>query len=442
MNEKKLQEIIGWSPYKPKRHNGQIEILNSKSEKVVVFAGKGFGKSMVTAYIVLKTFLSLIGEIQAGKRRSLKIWIVAPTYDLSRKVFNYFISWLMRIDKEFGQYYSDRAGPKLEIAPEVWVQGKSADEPQSLMGERLDLLVIDEAPYVRKKVWEHELSPTMALSENSRVFFIGTPRGKNWVYQEWLKAKEFGGAFRFPSSANPYLSKKRLEDIKANISKGAWEQEYLAIPQEQASSVFRNIHSVVGDCVGDPEPGHRYVMGVDLAQVRDYSVLIVMDEDTHRVRAYDRFKKIDYPLQIDRIEAMAVKYNNAKIIVEENNIGFAVIDELRARGLRVKGFKTQGTVTDKVQGSKEQLIKKLALDIENQNIMIPNWTPLIDELDIYGQELTPAGHIKYGAPEGFHDDCVMALALANWGIMGKSRQRRIIQRRSIIIPRKKRFQYN
>jgi hypothetical protein len=30
-------------------------------------------------------------------------------------------------------------------------------------------------------------------------------------------------------------------------------------------------------------------------------------------------------------------------------------------------------------------------------------------------QIGPSGHIMYGAPAGYHDDCVMALALANHG---------------------------
>ena len=31
----------------------------------------------------------------------------------------------------------------------------------------------------------------------------------------------------------------------------------------------------------------------------------------------------------------------------------------------------------------------------------------------YEYQIGPSGQISYGAPSGFHDDCVMALALAN-----------------------------
>lgn len=440
MKDELLWNKIGWSPLKPKKHQAQLDILNCKETDVVIFAGKGLGKSMVAAYVVLKTFLELWFEVKKGKRNSVKIWIVAPTYELSRKVFSYFISWLLKIEPRIGQFYSDRAGPQLKITEQIWVQGKSADEPQSLMGERLDLLVIDEAPYIKKSIWEHNLSPTMALSIESRCFKIGTPRGKNWVYQQWLAVKERGAGFQFPSSANPYLSQEKLDRIKETISKEAWEQEYLAIPQEEASSVFRGIKSIVNpSCLGEPQYGHKYVMGVDLAQIKDFTATIVLDKDTHQEKFHDRFKKIDYPLQIERLYNIARKYN-ALTIVELNNIGLAIADELKARGINVQGFQTSGTLSSEKQGSKEQLIKKLAMDIENKNLTISDWEVLLDELDIYGQELTPSGHIRYGAPEGYHDDCVMALALANWGIKGKTRQE-IIKAQRLLPIRRKVFQY-
>jgi hypothetical protein len=36
------------------------------------------------------------------------------------------------------------------------------------------------------------------------------------------------------------------------------------------------------------------------------------------------------------------------------------------------------------------------------------------ELLAYRYELTPARNVKMSAPAGMHDDCVIALALANW----------------------------
>ena len=72
-------------------------------------------------------------------------------------------------------------------------------------------------------------------------------------------------------------------------------------------------------------------------------------------------------------------------------------------------------------GSKEKVINKLAVDIEQKNIKYPADTTLIDELESFGYNITPSGNFRFGAPEGMHDDYVIALALANWGLKGKKR---------------------
>ena len=42
-----------------------------------------------------------------------------------------------------------------------------------------------------------------------------------------------------------------------------------------------------------------------------------------------------------------------------------------------------------------------------------NWEVLTSEMRRYEYAIGPSGGITYSAPDGYHDDCVMALALAN-----------------------------
>jgi hypothetical protein len=39
---------------------------------------------------------------------------------------------------------------------------------------------------------------------------------------------------------------------------------------------------------------------------------------------------------------------------------------------------------------------------------------LTSKLNWYKYAISPTGVITYNAPAGYHDDCVIALALANW----------------------------
>ncbi len=64
--------------------------------------------------------------------------------------------------------------------------------------------------------------------------------------------------------------------------------------------------------------------------------------------------------------------------------------------------------------SKAQLIQRLIVAIEQRQVAWPAaWTVLTDELKRYEYKLTAQGTITCNAPGGYHDDCVIALALAN-----------------------------
>jgi hypothetical protein len=64
--------------------------------------------------------------------------------------------------------------------------------------------------------------------------------------------------------------------------------------------------------------------------------------------------------------------------------------------------------------SKAEIVQRLIVSVEQQRVSWPaEWRILTHEMQRYEYEISPRGHISYNAPSGFHDDCVMALALAN-----------------------------
>jgi hypothetical protein len=61
---------------------------------------------------------------------------------------------------------------------------------------------------------------------------------------------------------------------------------------------------------------------------------------------------------------------------------------------------------------KAHLVEKLAFALEKREITFPDIPEVISELRAFSIEKTPAGNIRYTAPEGLHDDIVMSMALA------------------------------
>jgi hypothetical protein len=120
--------------------------------------------------------------------------------------------------------------------------------------------------------------------------------------------------------------------------------------------------------------------------------------------AMDRFNQIDYSVQRGRLQALAERYHVESIIAESNSMGEPIIEQLQRDGLPVRGFQT-------TNATKAAAIEALALAFERGELAILNDPVLVGELQAYEMDRLPSGMVRYSAPEGMHDDTVMALAL-------------------------------
>jgi phage FluMu gp28-like protein len=129
---------------------------------------------------------------------------------------------------------------------------------------------------------------------------------------------------------------------------------------------------------------------------------------TFDVVEQERFNQLDWNIQKARIETFWHRYNKGDVYIDSTGVGSPIFDDLDARGISVIPY----TFTQK---SREDLLQKLVLAFERGQIGIPNSETLIEELEAF--QYVPRGdRLKMEVPEGQHDDCVMSLALANWGL--------------------------
>ena len=175
---------------------------------------------------------------------------------------------------------------------------------------------------------------------------------------------------------------------------------------EDSASVFRNINNCMGSAKAGPSPGKGYYAGLDLAKHVDFTVLTILDEDGNQIY-FTRLNKLDWPYQ-KRLIIDVVRNYEALLIMDSTGVGDPIYDDLVNEGLGVEGYKFTNT-------SKKQLIECLMISVEQEKIKLLDEPVQTNEIKIFGFELTPSGLMKYCAPEGKHDDCVIALALANWG---------------------------
>ena len=304
---------------------------------------------------------------------------------------------------------------------------RSLDNPDNARGHTAHGVIIDEAPRVDGRAWFDVVRPIIS-DTNGWALLMGTPLGHNWFWRECQAAKDapdsafwqaptLGVAIvdsklvRRPhpmeNSSFPFAEAERMfESLPAKT----FEQEFLAAFVDDAGLVFRGVRGVSTLQPGTPEKDHSYIMGVDWARSYDWTVLSVIDATIKRQVALDRFNKIDYAFQLGRLEAMAARWHCHSIIAEANSMGTPLIETLQRKGLPVRAFTT-------TQQSKTQIIEALALAIERATVTLLADETQIAELEAYDMQRLPGGAFRYNAPQGMHDDTVIATALA-WSGMG------------------------
>lgn len=371
-------------------HPGQAQVHNHSARFKVLACGRRWGKTRLGVNECIDVAVS-------GGRA----WWVAPTYRMSE------VGWrpLSRIGAKCRATLR-RADRQILFPGGGEVSVRSADNPDSLRGEGLNYLVMDECAYTQERAWSDALRP--ALSDRlGRAMFISTPAGRNWfwrLYRRALNDPEWA-SWSFPTSKNPYISKAEIEAARADLPAQTFRQEYLAEFIEDAGLVFRNIRECVTQPPTHPNENWQYVMGVDWGQQKDFTVLTVIEAKTRQVCEIDRFNQIGWGVQRGRLAALAQKWNVSRILAEENSIGGPNIEQLQSESLPVHAF----TTTNR---SKQKIIVALQLGFEREQIAIPDDDVLIGELEAFEATRLPSGTWRYAAAEGMHDDTVISLALA------------------------------
>jgi hypothetical protein len=404
-----LRSAVRFEPY-----DRQREVLRNMKRFTVLAAGKRFGKTILCAWLALRQL------VQSEKT----VWVVAPTYELTKRVWNYLIQWITYGKKDFSllKYVKiNKSAMTMETPWHSKLVLKSAENPVNLMGEAVDLMIVDEASRIPEDILTAYLMPCLT-DRQGKAIFISTPFGRNWFYEWYLRGQEENenvSSFRFSTWDNPTLPdiQNEQEMIKQYTPEIQYRQEYLAEFVKDGGVVFRNIDSCINKdslpnevgVIIKPQDGHMYQMGVDLARLVDWTCLTVIDRNERKIVAQDRFQHIDWRLQKERIKNMCRMYNLAPIILDSTGVGDPIAEDLIRSGVPVTEIKFTNT-------SKEQLVQNLQIIFEKGEISFPKIPELIRELEAFQYQHTRFGRVTYAAADGFHDDTVMALALALWKI--------------------------
>lgn len=366
-----------------------------------------------------KTFGSCIWLAQeAWNYKDFLLWWVAPSYAQAKNAFELLKRFLPP-----RTYEESKSEPSITLlepdgSRHSKIEFKSGDNPDTLRGFAVHRFVLDEA--ARMPFEAYTSVYTTVTQTLGKGLIISTPKGRGWfhdMYQRGVKERLLPGesdpwpdwySIRLPSWTNPHVPMESIKSFKKNMPEDVFKQEVAAEFLDESAGVFRNIRGCIKGVLEQPLAGHRYVVGVDLAKYRDYSVIIVMDANRRHVVYFDQFNRFEWTVQEHRIREASRVYNNAVVCIDSTGPGDQIVENLRARGVPTEPYKI-GT-----SAAKQELIEKLRINIEHGRISYPSLPELIKELEVFEYKITESGIVRYTAPEGKHDDCVISLALANW----------------------------
>src|ERR1700680_5199213 len=182
----------------------------------VLVAGRRFGK----------TYLALVELCQAASVGSQLAWYVAPTYKQAKR-----IAWktLKQMTKGYWASKPNETDLRIELVWGGTICLRGADNYDSLRGDGLDFLVLDEYASIAREAWTEVPRPALADKQGGALF-IGTPRGHNHFFTLYEGAEDQPdwARFQFTTEQGGNVAREELESATRQLDERTFRQEFLA----------------------------------------------------------------------------------------------------------------------------------------------------------------------------------------------------------------------
>jgi hypothetical protein len=221
LSKRALFDALGYTP-----HRGQVLVHKSTARRRTLACGTRWGKSKCAS-------MEAMAALMEPRERAL-IWLVAPTYDLVQRIMQPVVLAMHTKLAHHVHKYDPRQQRLwvINIAGGISeLRGKSADQPVSLLGEAVDMLILDEAAKLRREVWTEYLSPRL-LDRKGSSLLISTPQGNGWFAEEFLRGQRNRDpdceSWALPTSSNPHVSAEDIEAERKRLPPDVFAQQYEA----------------------------------------------------------------------------------------------------------------------------------------------------------------------------------------------------------------------
>ena len=428
----------------PETRSYQIEfldsILNEESEGTVSLQGRQAGKSVTTAIYLLWKFIF---------NENINIGICANKGSLAREFLNNvkmifgFLPMWMKVGIVEWNKGSISSESNTRILTDVPSQN-------SFRGFSINILVIDEVAFIKSTIW-NEFADSIFPSQSSlswkKNILISTPNGLNhWkAICDKAKSGESGYLFhfvdwrdvpRFDNKGNKLSPEEFRERTIRKYGEVFFQQNYACcwigssetLVDAEALESFKSKEPVLTwdsklKIYQEPIPKHKYIMAVDPSKCYgDAFAVHIID-----ITAKPFIQAASAQLFNENFQRMPIfldewgrRYNNAFMIIENNEGAGTFVAVMLKNDYEYPNLfydKTYNKMTPLGKMNKEPgfrtTTKSRNLILDTLKLFLDNKLLLLNDKATIEEFYTfIAINGKYQAEDGYHDDMVMALAVA------------------------------
>jgi hypothetical protein len=429
--------LEGLIPFKT--YDYQDELLRSFDDHrfTVILKARQLGISTITAAYVIWMMLF---------HRDKNVLVMATKYttasNLVKKVktmLRNLPEWIQIAEVEV----NNRNSFELNNGSQIKASSTSADAGRS---EALSLLVIDEAAHVEglEDLWTG-LYPT--LSTGGRCIALSTPNGVgNWFHKTYIDAA---------AEKSNFHPIKLLWDVHPDRGEGWFERETRNMSRRQIAQELECNFNASGETVIHPDdimridenitpPKHRtgfdrnfwiweeynaentYLLSADVARGdgHDYSVFHIFKLETMEIIA-EYQGKVTPDMFSEIVLSAGKEYGNCMVVIENNSVGFAVIEKLKEKEYPNVYHSVKSTheyVDQLTAENRSGTVAGFTTSLKTRPLLVAKFEEFIRNkiLTIYSSRIRSELDVfiwNNGRPEaqrGYNDDLVMACAIGCW----------------------------
>lgn len=404
---------------RPPLYNQQREAIFHPKRFGVVEASTKAGKTYACLAWLFERFI-LQGKL------GWNYWWVAPSYPQARIAYRRLRRSIMRqplayrVLFAFNESEMSCTGPMGQV-----LTFRTGEKPDLLYGDDVHACVIDEYTRVREEAWYAVLSTL--TKTNGFVRLIGNVKGrKNWGYVIARKAEAGEKGWHYAKLTADdavkagVIKPEVVEDARRTLPPDVFRELFYAEPAENRANPFGadNITACTAPESDDPP----VAWGWDLAKSLDFTVGIGLDANGYTARGgYHEWQKPWEECEADIIRIT----DGVEAMVDESGVGNPIVERLQRQGDNFHGFNFAGSSKNIGGMGKQQLMEFFRAKVRQHEVHFP--PEVAAQMYEFEYEYTRTG-VKYSAPDGMHDDRVIAAALATlmWDTLGYGAVGRVV----------------